>query len=94
MNELLNELYYTLEEKKKLEAKEKELKDQIERQMVELSKSKIENDCLKITLVPETISTSFDTTTFKKKEPDLYEDLLKDYHKETSRKAYLKVTVI
>ena len=36
MNELLNELFYTLEEKKKLEAKEKGLK----------SKSK-KNDCFK-----------------------------------------------
>lgn len=94
MNELLNELFYTLEEKKKLEAKEKDLKKQIEEKMIVSNESKIKNDYLKITYVPESTSTTFDMTSFKKKEPQLYDDLFKDYQKTSTRKGYLKVTVI
>ena len=36
----------------------------------------------------------FDMTSFKKKEPQLYDDLFKDYQKTSTRKGYLKVTVI
>lgn len=94
MNELLNELFFVLEEKKKFEKQEKELKEKIEAELMCLNQSKFESENLKVTLVPESTSTIFDTTAFKKKEAELYEDLLKDYQKTTTRKAYLKVTVI
>lgn len=93
MNELLNELVYTLEEKKKLEAKEKELKEQIEVKLIDSNESKIENDDIKIALVPETETTTFDMTAFKKQENELYNALFNDYQKTSKRKAYLKVTV-
>ncbi len=94
MNELLNELFFVLEEKKKFEKQEKELKEKIEAELMCLNQSKFESENLKVTLVPESTSTTFDTTAFKKKEAELYEDLLKDYRKTTTRKAYLKVTVV
>lgn len=90
----LDELYFILEEKKRIEKQKKELKEKIEQNMSKSNIDKMENEYLKITLVPETVSKSFDMKKFKEKEPDLYSVLSKDYEKETKRKAYLKVTVV
>ena len=77
----LDELYFILEEKKRIEKQEKELKEKIEQNMSKSNIDKMENEYLKITLVPETVSKSFDMKKFKEKEPDLYSDLSKDYEK-------------
>lgn len=42
----------------------------------------------KVTYVAETTSTTFDSKKFKEEEPDLYEK----YKKETTRKAYVKLS--
>lgn len=93
MNELMNELAFVLEEKKKYEAQEKKLKEEIYQKMINTNVDKIDNDYVKIALIPETVTRSFDMTAFKKREPELYADLEKDYHKESKRKGYVKVTL-
>lgn len=90
----LDELFYVLEEKKKLEAKENELKEQIKQKMIDSNQSKLENEYLKVSYVPESVLKSFDTSRFKEKEAELYEELFKDYNKIVHRKPYVKVTVI
>lgn len=90
----LDELFYVLEEKKKLEAKENELKEEIKQKMIDSNQSKLESEYLKVYYIPESVSKSFDTTAFKNKEKELYEELFKDYNKIVSRKAYVKVTVV
>ncbi|WP_288745168.1 hypothetical protein [uncultured Enterococcus sp.] len=53
----------------------------------------IDNDYCKITRVEASESTSIDLKKVNSNEPELYEDLLKDYPKVTKRKATVKITV-
>ena len=51
-----------------------------------------ENDVLRLTYVDETTSTGIDLNAVKSDCPDIYEDLLEKYPKETKRSAYVKIT--
>lgn len=87
--ELTSELTNILLEKKKLETREKEIKKKIQNLMEETNESKYEDELMKISYIPESTSMTFDTKAFKKENPKAYDMFLK----ETTRSAYLKVSV-
>lgn len=53
----------------------------------------IDNDLVKVTVVPESESTTVDLKTFKEKEPDEYDGLLADYPKVVKRSSYVRIKV-
>ncbi|MDR9794055.1 hypothetical protein Q8A72_13990 [Aeribacillus pallidus] len=78
---------------KDLQNKQKALKADLEKAMDEYDIKSIDNDYLKITRVAASSSTSIDLKKLQEKEPALYDELLEDYPKVTTRKAYVKITV-
>ncbi|MEK4174714.1 hypothetical protein NST97_01675 [Aeribacillus sp. FSL K6-1305] len=78
---------------KDLQDKQKALKADLEKAMDEYDIKSIDNDYLKITRVAASSSTSIDLKKLQEKEPALYDELLEDYPKVTTRKAYVKITV-
>lgn len=94
VNLMMNELRDVIEMKKKYEAAEKVLKEQIQGYMEENNENKLENGKVKIAYVGASESVSLDTTKLKKAEADLYRELIEDYPKLTKRSASLRVTVI
>ena len=80
-------------QEKELAAKNKELKTELEKAMNEHNIKSIDNEFLKITRVEASETKTIDLNAMKKKEPDLYEDLIEDYPKVTKRKAYVRFTV-
>lgn len=89
----MQELQQLVNQKKELEKIEKNIKKELEQAMDEHNIKSIDNEFLKITRVEASESVSIDLTAMKKKEPDLYDDLMKDYPKVTKRKAYVRFTV-
>ena len=81
----LNEL------KKDIDDKLDEIKKSLGEVMDGYNVKSLKNSVIRITRIDETTSTSFDTTKFKKDDPELYEKLLKKYNKTTNRKAYTKI---
>lgn len=53
----------------------------------------LEDECVKLTIVPESKTTTIDLRAVQKNESKLYEDLLDVYPKETIRKAYVRATI-
>lgn len=53
----------------------------------------LEDDRIKVSIVPESSYKTLDMTKVKNKEPELYNELLDVYPKEVSRKAYVKVKI-
>lgn len=53
----------------------------------------LEDECVKLTIVPESKTTTIDLRAVQKNESKLYEDLLDVYPKETVRKAYVRTTL-
>lgn len=78
---------------KELEKTESELKEALEKSMEEYGVKSFKNDYITISYVEETTSTSIDLKKLEAKEPDLYGDLLNDYPKITTKKAYVKFLV-
>jgi hypothetical protein len=78
---------------KQCEEKEIKIKEKLETAMKEIGIKSIDNQYLKIVYVPESHSISIDLKNLEKKEPDLYEELVTDYPKESNRKGYLRFTV-
>lgn len=89
----IQQLQQLVNQKKELEKIEKNIKKELEQAMDEHNIKSIDNEFLKITRVEASESVSIDLTAMKKKEPDLYDDLMKDYPKVTKRKAYVRFTV-
>lgn len=89
----MQQLQQLVSQKKELEKIEKNIKKELEQAMDEHNIKSIDNEFLKITRVEASESVSIDIKEMKKKEPDLYDDLLKDYPKVTKRKAYVRFTV-
>jgi len=89
----MQQLQQLVNHKKEIEKTEKQIKKELEQAMNEYNIKSIDNEYLKITRVEASESVSIDLTAMKKKEPDLYDDLLKDYPKVTKRKAYVRFTV-
>lgn len=62
---------------KELEEKEKALKDAIKEEMEAKGIVKVENEDLAITYIAPTDRITFDSTRFKKEQPDVYDEYLK-----------------
>lgn len=89
----MQQLQQLVNHKKELEKTEKQIKKELEQAMDEYNIKSIDNEFLKITRVEASESVSIDLAAMKKKEPELYEELLEDYPKVTKRNAYVKFTV-
>ena len=87
--ELEKLIKYYDDEKKKIEAKEQELKDAILKAMEESGMTQLDTDLIKITYMAESTRTSLDTKAIKEKYPEIYNDNLK----ETKVKSQLRITL-
>lgn len=76
-----------------LEKQEKEAKEKLEKAMSEYGIKSIKNDYITISYVEGSTTEAIDLAALKEKEPELYEELLNDYKKVTSKKAYVKFLV-
>lgn len=70
-----------------------EIKDNITKMLQDAGKTKCDTDRIGVSLKSGSTSTSFDTKTFKEKEPDLYDKLFKEFSKTTERKGSLTLKV-
>lgn len=77
------------EVKEMQESYKRELKNAMEKYNIK----SIDNDLVKVTVVPESESTTVDLKTFKEKELDEYEALLADYPKVVKRSSYVRIKV-
>lgn len=91
--EKFKNLKAVVEVKKKAEAEEKKLKQQLTDAFLENNIKTLDNDFVKITWVEGSESTSIDLKELQKKETELYDELLQDYPKTTVKKPYLRITV-
>lgn len=80
-------------EQDRLAAIEKDVKSQLEKAMDENNIVSIKNEYITISRVEGSESTTIDLKKLEEKEPDLYEDLLKDYSKVTVKKPSIRFTV-
>lgn len=92
MIELLKELKDIKAEKDRLDAKEKEIKEEITKILVENGADKYEDDDYKVNYIAASESVSIDTTQLRKTSGELYIKLLNDYPKITKRSASLRVS--
>lgn len=84
------ELLYELTMKKKaIEAQLKAINEEI----LNDDNLELEDDHIKVSIIPESSYKTLDMTKVKNKEPELYKELLDVYPKEVSRKAYVKVKI-
>lgn len=91
MLQLAKELVEFNNQKKALEKKLNAKKAEMEEFMRTANIQKVKADSNFISLTKDTSYTSIDTKVFKQEEPELYEQLLGKYGKETSRKGYIQV---
>lgn len=80
-------------EKKRLEEREKEIKESIQDAMEHYGVKSFKNEYITLTYVPESVSETIDLKQMQNEEPELYEELLKDYNKTTTKKGYVRFTV-
>jgi ABC-type lipopolysaccharide export system ATPase subunit len=80
-------------QKKALEEQEKKTKAELEKLMDEYGIKSLDNQYIKIIRVAGSSTTSIDLKKLEEKEPDLYEELLEDYPKTTTRKATVRFDV-
>lgn len=92
MIELLKELKDIKAEKDRLDAKEKEIKEEITKILVENGADKYEDDDYEVNYIAASESVSIDTTQLEKTSEELYIKLLSDYPKVTKRSANLRVS--
>lgn len=90
---IMQSLSAMTKQKKALEEQEKKIKKQLEAVMDEYGIKAVDNQFLKITRVAGSSSNSIDLDMLKSKEPDLFNDLLVDYPKTTTRKASVRFDV-
>lgn len=76
--------------KKKLEEQIEEAKRGIMSAMETYGVTGFSNDILTISYVPENTIESIDLKQLQNNEPELYEDLLRDYRKVSKRQAYVR----
>lgn len=84
MEELLKELKSINDAKKRLADREKETKEKLEK---ELTDEGYKNDFVTVSYSKPSKSTSIDTAKLCEHEPELYNELLRDYPKVTTRKG-------
>lgn len=86
---MLERLYELTLKKKEIEAELKAINEEI----LNGDNLKLEDDHIKVSIIPESSYKTLDMTKVKNKEPELYKELLDVYPKEVSRKAYVKVKI-
>lgn len=86
---MLERLYELTIKKKEIEAEIKAINEEI----LNNDDINLENDQIKVSIIPESSYKTLDMTKVKNKEPDLYKELLDVYPKEVSKKAYVKVKI-
>ena len=86
---MLEKLYELTIKKKEIEAEIKAINEEI----LNSDDINLENDQIKVSIIPESSYKTLDMTKVKNKEPDLYKELLDVYPKEVSKKAYVKVKI-
>lgn len=86
---MLERLYELTIKKKEIEAELKAINEEI----LNGNNLELEDDRIKVSIVPESSYKTLDMTKVKNKEPELYNELLDVYPKEVSRKAYVKVKI-
>jgi hypothetical protein len=79
---------------KREEAILKNLKAELQAELVAAGLTRAANENYKITLIGETLSTGIDARKLEKTEPELYVRLLGDYLKINPRSSYVKVEVL
>lgn len=86
---MLERLYELTIKKKEIEAEIKAINEEI----LNSDDIDLENDHIKVSIIPESSYKTLDMNKVKNKEPELYKELLDVYPKEVSRKAYVKVKI-
>ena len=81
------------EQKRQLDAEEKVINNMLLQRMQESNIASIDNDIVRINLIPETESVSLDTKALRKEDPDLYHDIENRYNKRVVKKAHIRITV-
>ena len=86
---MLERLYELTIKKKEIEAEIKAINEEI----LNSDDINLENDQIKVSIIPESSYKTLDTNNVKNKITDLYKELLDVYPKEVSKKAYVKVKI-
>lgn len=79
--------------KAEMEKQEELIKADIQDAMSKYGIRSFKNDVITISYVDESTSETIDLKALKEKEPELYDELLADYRKVTTKKAYVKFMV-
>lgn len=86
---ILHDIVNLINQKKKIDAYEKELKDKLKKAMEQYGIKKFSSDVLEITYVPDGIRTTINGAKLKKLHPEIAEEC----SKVSKTSAYVKVTV-
>lgn len=89
---VFKELALLEDEAKFLDKRRKEVKAEILELMEKNNIKMVENDYVKITYVPETVTFGVDMKAFELEEPELFEEVAKKFNRETVRKPYVRIT--
>lgn len=89
----LKELKRLNDRAKKLEEQIKDAKTGIMEAMETYGVTQFKNDFLTISYVPESQTETIDLKQLQNEEPELYEELLRDYRKVTKRQPYVRFLV-
>lgn len=90
---LMQQIAGALKTKKEIEAQEKALKAELLNLMEEYDVKSVDNEYVRITYVAGGESHSIDLKALEDAEPELYRDLVNDYHKVTKRAPSIRITV-
>lgn len=80
-------------EQDRLAELEKTARSQLQSVIDEYGITQFKNDYVTISLVKGSTTTSIDLKELEKNEPQLYQDLLRDYPKETTKKDSIRILV-
>lgn len=81
------------EQKRQIEAEEKTINNMLLERMQESGIASIDNDIVRINLIPETESVSLDTKSLKADDPELYREIESRYNKRVIKKPHIRITV-
>lgn len=76
-----------------IEGKEKKIKAELEKAMLAYGIKSFSNDYVTLSYIDASSSETIDLKALQEKEPKLYGELLEDYRKVTSKKAYVRIVV-
>ena len=76
-----------------LEDTKKKVREELKQAMEFYGLRSVDNDILTMTLVAPSVSTTIDTTTLRREDPDTYDRLIEVYPKKTERKASIRMKI-